>query len=69
MFSQVRDPNVKEIIAKESLTYKPRQQRDLEAEAQQIKAAEGLLQVILNDCATLYPRDRLSPVQPIYMSQ
>jgi leucine-rich repeat-containing protein 49 len=41
----VRDPNVKEIVAKEALHYKPKTMADQEAEAKNLQALENLLEV------------------------
>jgi hypothetical protein len=45
--STIRDPNVKEVIAKESLHYKPKETVSLEQEAKNVKALENLIEVRL----------------------
>ena len=45
LLSLIKDQNIKEIIAKESLQYKPKASIDPETEAKNLKALENLLEV------------------------
>ena len=43
--ASIRDPNVREVIAKETLTYKSKERPNPEQEAKNIKALESLVEV------------------------
>ena len=43
--SSISDPNVREVIAKETLTYKPKERHNPEQEAKNVKALENLIEV------------------------
>lgn len=45
LMATIKDPNIKEIIAKEALQYKPKTATDPEQEARNIKSLENLLEV------------------------
>ena len=46
--SSISDPNVREVIAKETLTYKPKERHNPEQEAKNVKALENLIEVSQN---------------------
>ena len=43
--SSISDPNVREVIAKETLTYKPKERHNPEQEAKNVNALENLIEV------------------------
>ena len=45
LMAAIKDPNVKEIVAKESLQYRSKASMDPEQEAKNVKALENLLEV------------------------
>ena len=49
LMATIKDPLIKEIIAKEALHYKPKNLVDQDMEKKQFKAAQELLQVIMGN--------------------
>ena len=61
IMASIRDPNVREVIAKETLTYKSKERPNPEQEAKNIKALENLVEVWVSVCGGRGARARATP--------